>query len=324
MPITSQEIKEYSYQLGFAKVGIVRAEPLELEGGLLREWLAQGYHGKMNYMQRGVDRRTDPRLLLPSARSVISVAFNYYTPQQHTHDSEIGKISRYAWGDDYHDVLGERLLQLLDFIQEHEPYLEAKCYVDAGPMMDKAWAVRAGIGWLGKHTNVITREYGSWVFLGEILLSLELEYDDTIVPDYCGTCTRCIEACPTQAIIAPYLVDSQRCISYATIELKDEQIPAPIKDHLDNWIFGCDVCQDVCPWNRFARECEEERLQPREGNLAPRLDELLEISATEFKQRYQNSPITRPKYAGFLRNVQAVRDSVQTASQSLRDQEDEV
>jgi epoxyqueuosine reductase len=309
MLLTSNELKEHALQIGFTKIGIARAEPLEQEGSLLREWLALGYHGKLGYMERGADRRSDPRLLLPSVKSIISVALNYYTPQQHEDDPQLGKISRYAWGDDYHDVLGEKLQQLLDWVKGRVPDVEAKIYVDAGPMMDKAWAVRAGIGWLGKHSNVITREHGSWIFLGEILLSLELEYDNNVVPDFCGTCTRCIDACPTGAIVAPYVVDSRRCISYGTIELKDPELPESMRSNLKNWIFGCDICQDVCPWNRFSHETEEERFQPRPENLSPALDDLLEISEEEFKERYRGSPIKRPKHAGFQRNVKAVLES---------------
>jgi epoxyqueuosine reductase len=305
--IRSQEIKEQALQSGFSKVGIVRAEPLEPESALLREWLALGYHGKMGYMERGADKRSDPRLLLPSVKSIISVALNYFTPHRHEDEPQTGKISRYAWGDDYHDVIGEKLQRLLDWIREREPEAEGKTYVDAGPMMDKAWAVRAGIGWLGKHTNVITREHGSWVFLGEILLNLELEYDKNVVPDYCGTCTRCIDACPTSAIVGPYLVDSTRCISYGTIELKDPELPEIISSNLNNWVFGCDICQDVCPWNRFQHETDEERFQPRPENLSPRLDELVEITPEEFKERYLGSPIKRPKHAGLVRNVKAAK-----------------
>jgi epoxyqueuosine reductase len=305
MAIGSSEIKDYAHQLGLTKIGIAPAAALHPEGEFLRQWLALGYHGKLGYMERGEQRRADPRLILPSARSVISVALNYYTPDKHQDDSEIGKISRYAWGDDYHDVLGEKLEQLLAWIKSQETDVEAKCYVDAGPMMDKAWAVRAGIGWLGKHSNVITRDHGSWIFLGEILINLELEYDNNPVPDFCGTCTRCLDACPTKAIVAPYVVDSTLCISYGTIELKDEQLPTAIEQNLKNWIFGCDICQDVCPWNRFARETDEERFQPREENIAPRLNELAEMSPAEFSQRYSGSPIKRAKHAGLLRNVKA-------------------
>ncbi len=306
MSITAKEIKEKAQSLGLTKIGIVPAQDIGQAASLLREWLALGYHGKMGYLERNVEKLIDPKLLLPSVKSIIAVALNYYTPAKHSNDSSIGKISRYAWGDDYHDVLGNKLKEFLAWIKEQEPSAEGRCFVDAGPMMDKLWAVKAGIGWLGKHTNVITRDHGSWIFLGEILLNLELDYDTTIVPDFCGTCTRCIDACPTSAIVAPYLVDATRCISYATIELKDTELPSEIASNLQNWIFGCDICQDVCPWNRFSKETDLEEFQPREENLAPALTELVQITPVEFKERYKGSPITRPKHAGFLRNVNAV------------------
>ncbi|MBI4853091.1 MAG: tRNA epoxyqueuosine(34) reductase QueG [Acidobacteria bacterium] len=308
MPINSKEIKNKALELGLTKIGIIAVEALEKEKTLLQEWLALGYHGKMGYLARNFEKLADPKILLPSAKSIIAVALNYYTPHKHSNSLDKGKISRYAWGDDYHDVLGEKLKVFLDWIKEKEPTTEGKCFVDAGPMMDKVWAVKAGIGWLGKHTNVITRDHGSWIFLGEILLNLELEYDNNIVPDFCGTCTRCIDACPTNAIVAPYLLDATRCISYGTIELKDSNLPPLIADNLQNWIFGCDVCQDVCPWNRFSSETNEQSFQPREGLTQPDLGELEQITPLEFKERFKGSPITRPKHAGFLRNIKAVQD----------------
>jgi epoxyqueuosine reductase len=198
---------------------------------------------------------------------------------------------------------------LLDFIKTAEPTAEGKVYVDTGPVMDKAWAVRAGIGWLGKHTNVITREFGSWVFLGEILLTLELDYDAPIA-DFCGTCTACIKACPTQAIVQPYLLDSNRCISYLTIELKDKQIPDDLKPQLENWIYGCDICQDVCPWNSFATTTTEPGFQPREENVAPRLDELATMTQEQFSQQFRKSPIKRTKHSGLMRNVKTAMETV--------------
>lgn len=317
MSITSKDIKDKALELGLTKIGIVAVKVLEEEKTLLQEWLALGYHGKMSYLARNADRSVDPKTLLPSAKSIIAVALNYYSPYKHSSDPSIGKISRYAWGDDYHDVLGKKLQMLLDWIKAQDPSTEGKCYVDAGPMMDKVWAVKAGIGWLGKHTNVITRDYGSWVFLGEILLNLELDYDTTIVPDFCGTCTRCIDACPTNAIVEPYLVDATRCISYGTIELKDPELPPLIANNLQNWIFGCDICQDVCPWNRFSRETIEEKFHPREGNVEPNLAELLEITPIEFKENFKGSPITRPKHAGFLRNIKAVQKGNKPAEHNV-------
>lgn len=306
MTLTTTAIKAHAFSLGFTKVGIVPAEVLTLEGGLLREWLARGYHGQMGYMARGADKRIDPFLILPSARSVIALALNYYQPAKHIESPEVAKISRYAWGDDYHDVIGTKLQALVDWMRSQDSSLEAKSYVDAGPMMDKAWAVRAGIGWLGKHSNVITRDHGSWIFLAEILLNLTLDYDEEVIPDFCGTCTRCLDACPPQAIVAPYVVDAQRCISYGTIELKSETLPEPINSKLENWVFGCDICQDVCPWNRFAQESTEPSFEPRDYNINPLLTELADLTPAEFTDRYRGSPIKRTKHQGLLRNVQAV------------------
>lgn len=307
--ITSAEIKGKAYELGLTKIGIVPAQKLEREGSLLDEWLSRGYHGRMGYLARNAEKSTDPKLLLPTVESIIAVALNYYTPDKHSDDADRGKISRYAWGDDYHDVLGEKLKLLLEWIKSVEPNAEGRYFVDAGPMMDKVWAVKAGIGWLGKHTNVITRDYGSWVFLGEILINLKLDYEKVEVPDFCGTCTRCIDACPTGAIVEPYLVDGSLCISYGTIELKDPVLPEPIANNLQNWIFGCDICQDVCPWNRFSKETSIEEFYPRDGNVSPLLSELEELTAEGFKKRFKASPIARPKHVGFLRNITAVKEN---------------
>lgn len=307
--VTSAEIKAKAHELGITMVGIVPAEALTEEAEFLQRWLALGYHGKMSYMERTAEKRADPRLLLPSARSVIATAINYYTPHQHKDDC--AKISRYAWGEDYHEVLGRKLQALLDWIVKAQPGVEGVISVDAGPLMDKAWAVRAGLGWLGKHTNVISRSHGSWLFLGEIIINLELDYDQGRVPDHCGSCSRCIDACPTEAIRAPYVLDSQLCISYATIELKDELLPDKIASNLNDWIFGCDICQDVCPWNRFSRPTDETAFEPRPEHLSPDLDamqtQLSSMTLEEFKAKYRGSPILRAKLKGLLRNVRAAK-----------------
>ncbi|HEX8852280.1 MAG TPA: tRNA epoxyqueuosine(34) reductase QueG, partial [Pyrinomonadaceae bacterium] len=271
-------IKEHARALGFQKVGVVRAEALTDERARLEEWLRRGYQGEMSWMARDTERRTEPERFLAGARSVVVVALNYYTPHEHTGAAATGKISRYAWGDDYHDVLGEKLRALLEWIREQRPEAQGKVCVDAQPSMDKAWAARAGLGWLGKHSNLITREYGSWVFLGELLLDLELAYDDRPSEDHCGTCTLCIEACPTQAIVEPYVVDSRRCISYATIELRAPELPTEVGENLDGWLYGCDVCQDVCPWNRFEQPTAEERFEPREGNIDAKISDILTMT----------------------------------------------
>ena len=303
--LTSSEIKARALEVGFDKVGIVSAELLQSESADLYEWLNRGFHGKMSYMAREPEKRLDPRALLPSARSVVSVALNYFRPGRHSSDERIGKISRYAWGDDYHDVLREKLKSLLEWIRERDPSVEGKICVDSSPAMDKAWAVRAGIGWIGKHTNLITKELGSWVFLGELLLSIELEYDNYIEPDHCGTCTACLEACPTDALIEPYEIDATRCISYATIELRDEELPENIVPHLESWVFGCDICQDVCPWTRFSRESREQRFASRADLLAPSLVELAEIKDEEFSRRFRGSAIKRAKASGLRRNAKS-------------------
>jgi epoxyqueuosine reductase len=304
----SEDIKRQAYSLGFDKVGIVPAEALTDEGEILQEWLARGFHGQMGYLARDPQKRSDPRLLMPAAKSVVCVALNYFRPEKHVDDPEIGKISRYAWGDDYHDILRDKLKSLLAWVFERVPGIEGKICIDTSPIMDKAWAARAGLGWIGKHTNLITREFGSWVFLGELLLSVELDYDSYIEPDHCGKCTACIDACPTQAIIAPYELDATRCISYGTIELRDPQLPEPIDSNLKNWVFGCDICQDVCPWSRFSKETEESRFTPREGTIAPRLQELVEMTQEEFSTRFRKSAIKRAKLDGLKRNARAARE----------------
>ena len=302
----TQKIKEKAFEIGFAGIGIVPAGALREEGKHLDDWLARGFHGEMRWMELGTEKRADPELLFPGARTVIAVALNYYTPHAHENSQDTGKISRYAWGDDYHDVVGEKLRELLAFITEILPGTKGKVCVDTAPMMDKAWAVRAGLGWLGKHSNLITKEYGSWVFIGEILLDTELEYDTEIVPDHCGSCTACLDACPTGAIVKPFVVDSNRCISYATIELRAPDLPVQITKNLDGWLYGCDICQDVCPWNRFQQETEEARFQPRTGNISADLGEILDLSPETYAERFRRSAMKRTKLHGLQRNARAL------------------
>ena len=299
-------IKDRALLDGFHKVGIVRAEPLAEEAPRLKEWLARGYHGEMAWMARDVEKRLDPRAIFPQARSIVVVALNYYTPDQHQENSRTGKVSRYAWGDDYHDVIKTRLESLLGWIREQVPGAAGKVCVDIQPVMDKAWAVRAGLGWLGKHTNVITPEYGSWVFIGELLLNLDLEPDANRVEDHCGTCTMCIDACPTGAITEPYVVDSNRCISYATIELRTPELPSAIQQDLSGWLYGCDICQDVCPWNRFEELTNEPRFAAREGNVNAELDEILELTPETYAVRFRGSAMKRTKLTGLQRNARAL------------------
>ncbi len=305
----SKGIKEKARALGCDMVGIVSADALTDEKLKLEEWLRLGLHGEMRWMERDTEKRTDPRILFPSARSVVVVAVNYYTGHQHSNSNDAGKISRYAWGDDYHDVVGEKLKNLLAWIKEEIEAAEGKVCVDIQPMMDKAWAVRAGFGWIGKHTNLITQDFGSWVFIGELILNLELEYDTKQTDEHCGTCTLCIEACPTNAIFQPFAVDSNRCISYATIELRAETLPDEIVSNQDGWLYGCDICQDVCPWNRFQNETEEKRFEPREGNVNPNLEEILNLSQEEYTTRFRRSAIKRAKLSGLKRNALSIKRS---------------
>ncbi|HZG52552.1 MAG TPA: tRNA epoxyqueuosine(34) reductase QueG [Pyrinomonadaceae bacterium] len=300
-------LKEHALALGFHKVGVVPAAPLSGERARLEEWLRRGYHGEMSWMERDPERRADPREVMPGARSVVVVALNYFTPHEHSDNPATGKISRYAWGDDYHDVVGGKLKELLAWIKAECPEAEGKACVDIQPLMDKAWAARAGLGWIGKHTNLITREYGSWVFLGELLVNLELAYDNDASEDHCGTCTLCIEACPTGAIAEPSVGDSNRCISYATIELRAPDIPAPVADKLDGWLYGCDICQNVCPWNRFEQPTAEARFEPREGHVSPDLAALLELTPDTYAARFRRTAIKRAKLAGLQRNARALK-----------------
>ena len=302
--ILAENIEQRALFEGFNKVGIVGAESLADEGRRLKEWLARGHHGEMRWMARDVHKRIDPHEIFPQARSVVVVALNYFTPHQHQQTPATGKVSRYAWGDDYHDVVKEKLLSLLSWIKEQEPLAEGKVCVDIQPTMDKAWAVRAGLGWLGKHSNVITPEHGSWVFIGELLLNLELEHDSERIQDHCGTCTLCIDACPTAAITEPYVVDSNKCISYATIELRAPELPAEMD--MAGWLYGCDVCQDVCPWNRFEQPTNEIRFEPRAGNVDVELDEILELNPETYAARYRGSAMKRAKLAGLQRNARAL------------------
>ncbi len=309
MASLSEEIKQKALETGFHKVGIVRAEPLVKEANHLREWLAENYHGEMLWMEREPEKRVDPNLLFAEAKSIIVVAHNYFTPHQHEENPAKGKVSRYAWGDDYHDVLKEKLREIAAFIKSIDATVEAKICVDTAPIMDKAWAVRAGLGWIGKHSNLITKDYGSWVFLGEILLNLELEYDAEVIEDHCGTCTACLEACPTQAIVEPYTVDSRKCLSYTTIELRAPDFPETIVKDLSGWLYGCDICQDVCPWNRFEKPTDEQRFAPREGNITADLDEILSLSPEKYAEKFRRSAMKRTKLGGLQRNARALKKS---------------
>jgi epoxyqueuosine reductase len=309
MVLSSAEIRAKAAEIGFDKVGIVAAEPLAAEGEKFRGWLDRGFHGGMTWLEGEPEKRSDPRLIFPAGRSVIVTALNYYTEHRHISDDRKGKISRYAWGDDYHDIVSEKLKQLLDWMRAEDPSIEGKICVDTAPMMDKAWAERAGIGWIGKSTNLITTELGSWVFLGEIIVNTDLECDQVDRMDHCGTCTACIDACPTDAIVAPYLLDARKCISYATIELRDDTLPELVRDNLDGWIYGCDVCQDVCPWNRFEQPTVEQRFEPRKAETSLGLDVLTNMNHDEYVVRFRKSAIKRAKLSGLKRNASALLEN---------------
>jgi epoxyqueuosine reductase len=297
-------LKERARALGFCDVGITQAVVLDTEAVHLEEWLGRGSHASMQWMAEHSAKRIDPRQILPNASSVISVAMNYHTDHDPLEEAGRGKISRYAWGDDYHEILKDRLTQLEAALKTVIPSAETKSFVDSGPMMDKAWAVRAGIGWLGKHSNVITKTHGSWVFLGEILTDAVLAYDAPI-GSYCGTCTACIEACPTRAITQPYVVDARLCISYWTIEHRGDLDPS-IANRLNGWVFGCDICQDVCPWKRFQKISSEPGFQPRQECMSPELEALTQLEDVQFARMFQRSPVKRAKNTGMKRNARAV------------------
>ena len=307
METLAARIKRKAAELGFCKVGIVPAAELTAEREALRDWLAAGHHGEMRWMEREPEKRADPRLIFPGARSVVALAMNYFTPHEHVEAPEAGKISRYAWGDDYHDVLRERLNALLEWVRAEAPGVDGKASVDTAPILEKAWAARAGLGWIGKHSNLITKDHGSWVFLGELILDIELDYDRPEPEDHCGTCTACLDACPTGAIVEPYVVDSRRCISHATIELRDEKLPDEIAANLNGWLYGCDICQEVCPWNRFEKPSSEPRFEPRRGETSLPLERVAEMDHAEYVERFRKSAVKRTKLTGLKRNADALR-----------------
>ncbi len=302
-------IKQAARALGFEAVGIALVDapdssPQPTLLSRLTQWLERGFHGTMTWMGRMPEKRADPRQVLPRCRSIISVGMNYLTEHRADERSGYGRIARYAWGKDYHNVLGERLRQLERRIRSLAPEADTRSYVDTGPVMEKAWAEQAGLGWIGKHSNLVSSQYGSWLLLGEILTNLELEPDEPGT-DLCGSCTLCIQACPTRAIVEPYVVDATRCISYLTIELRGDQtaIPDELQSRLGNKIFGCDDCLDVCPFNLRAEPTQEPAFQPTPLTLAPNLDTLSQMDETTFSSTFRQSPIRRAKQTGLLRNI---------------------
>ncbi|TAE47888.1 MAG: tRNA epoxyqueuosine(34) reductase QueG [Bacteroidetes bacterium] len=308
----SRRIKQEGQRLGFDLVGISRAEFLETEAKHLEQWLSEGRQGKMDYMERHFDKRLDPRLLVEGAKSVISVIHNYF-PDATTQPPGAPKISRYAWGEDYHKVLKTKLYELFTFIcAETGSPLNGRVFVDSAPVMDKAWARKSGLGWIGKHTNLISPKKGSYFFIGEIILDLELEYDGP-VRDYCGTCTRCIDACPTEAL-SPYQIDASKCISYLSIELKEET-PADFHGALEGWAYGCDICQEVCPWNRFSQAHSEEAFKPLTLNGLPipslSAQDWEEVNEQTFKRLARKSAMGRVRWQKFTSNLRlAFRSSL--------------
>ena len=297
----SQFIKAEAQRLGFLFCGISKAGFLEEEAPLLEKWLNNSYQGEMSYMENHFDKRLDPRLLVDGAKSVISLGLNYYSEAQQS-DPDAPKISMYAYGEDYHSVIKAKLKTLLNRIQEEIGSVHGRAFVDSAPVLDKAWAKKAGLGWVGKHSNLINQQNGSYFFLAELIVDAELAYDIAPQADHCGTCTRCIDACPTKAIIAPYVVDGSKCISYLTIELKNE-IPAEFAGKLDNWAFGCDVCQQVCPWNKFSIPHQEAAFMPSAELLALPKKEWEEITEEVFEKLFSKSAVKRTKVAGLKRNI---------------------
>ena len=302
----SSQIKAQARKIGFHKVGIATVESsLDYERAIqhLQDWLALGYHADLAWMAN--PKRQDIRSLMPEVRSLICVALNYYTPHQHSEDPLDGKISRYGWGRDYHKVMGKKLKALNTWLEERDDNILTRYYVDTAPIQDKFWAQQAGIGWVAKNGNLITREYGSWVFLGEILTNLDLE-PDRAHTQHCGTCTRCLDACPTNAIAEPFVVDANRCIAYHTIENRAAELPSQIAASLSGWVAGCDICQDVCPWNKsFAKETDIPEFQPYRANIAPKLQDLAEIEETDWDRHFRASALRRIKPKMLRRNARA-------------------
>ena len=312
MKITNQIVVNKAKEIGFDLIGFAKADLLEDEIKKYDKWIKMNYHSGMEYMNKNRSKRKDVSQILPGAKSIISLAVNYYTSEEYSNDKSkgktslpVGRVSRYAWGKDYHLVINEMLKSLESYLSEYDSEFKCISYVDTGPVMDKAWAVRAGIGWLGKHTNVINRELGSWFFIANIVTNAEFDYSEKI-PDFCGNCTACIDACPTNAIVQEYVLDSNKCISYLTIENKGE-ISSEFSGKFDNWIFGCDICQDVCPWNeKFSVITIRQEFLPENNNKEIPLSEISLMDAETFNKRFKDSPVKRTKIKGLKRNAEFV------------------
>jgi epoxyqueuosine reductase len=296
-------VKKTAASLGFSFCGISKAEFLEEEAPRLEEWLNRGHQGKMSYLENHFDKRLDPTLLVPGAKSVISLLYNYYPEKDLANDGTL-KVSKYAYGEDYHIVIKDKLKIFLDTLQREVGEIQGRAFVDSAPVLERAWAKRSGLGWIGKNSLLLNREMGSFFFLAELIVDLELEYDSP-VKDYCGTCTACMDACPTDAITQPYVVDGSKCISYFTIELKEE-IPSDVKGKFENWVFGCDICQDVCPWNSFAKPHQEPRFMPPPELASITTREWKEITQEIFQTLFKNSAVKRTKFDGLKRNIRFI------------------
>ncbi len=309
----ARALKAEAARLGFDACGISKAERLEPEAERLERWLIEGRHGgphgAMPWMENHFEKRVDPRLLVDGARSVVSVLLNYHQPVEPDTRPEVGRISRYAWGDDYHEVLKEKLFALYNWLDEEVGGISGRAFTDSAPVLDRAWAARSGLGWIGKSTMLLNRDLGSYFFIGELIVDVPLPADGP-VPDFCGSCTRCLDACPTGALDAPYRIDAERCISYLTIEHRGAEMPDGMDSVIGNWIFGCDVCQEVCPWNKFKRPAAEPRFLPREGVTDTELREWAELDLEAFRERFRRSPVKRAKFEGFQRNVRAALENV--------------
>lgn len=295
----THQIKEEAKRLGFLSCGISKAGFLEEEAPRLEKWLKNNSHGEMSYMENHFDKRLDPTILVPDSKSVVSLLLNYFPETSQEEDTY--KISKYAYGKDYHDVIKSKLQELTHFINTEIGEVNGRAFVDSAPVLDKAWAAKSGLGWIGKNSNLITQGVGSFYFIAELIIDLELEYD-SVTTDHCGTCTACLDACPTQAITEPYVVDGSKCISYFTIELKNE-LPNTMKGHFDDWMFGCDVCQDVCPWNKFSKPHSEPLFNPNPEILSMTKKDWEEITEDVFKKVFQKSAVKRTKFIGLQRNI---------------------
>ncbi len=301
----AQIIKTEAIRLGFSSCGIAKAEFLEEEASRLEQWLKNDLHGKMSYMENHFDKRLDPTKLVPGAKSVISLQYNYYPDKSQNPDSY--KIAKYAYGEDYHHIIKDKLYELLNFIIENIGEIDARVFTDSAPILERVWAKKSGLGWVGKHSLLITKQKGSFFFLAEIILDLELDYDNEFKTDHCGSCTKCIDACPTEAILPNSTIDGSKCISYLTIELRDE-IPNAFKGKMDDWIFGCDICQDVCPWNRFSTHHQEPKFNPHPDLLQMEKKDWEEITEEVFQKIFKKSAVKRTKFSGLKRNIRFIKN----------------